>query len=95
MGPSRFFDSKPDPKGILKIRSKNFSPCDISALAVLSEKFFLICRARETGEIMAKQMPHLKIGCTLDSMLEEGAPYPGVPSAGWDPGTFVFISFFN
>uniref|UniRef100_A0A1I8BNS5 Serine/threonine-protein phosphatase PGAM5, mitochondrial n=1 Tax=Meloidogyne hapla TaxID=6305 RepID=A0A1I8BNS5_MELHA len=41
--------------------------------------FSTFMRARETGEIIVKQMPHLKTECTVDKMLEEGAPYPPEP----------------
>uniref|UniRef100_A0A1I8BQM2 Serine/threonine-protein phosphatase PGAM5, mitochondrial n=1 Tax=Meloidogyne hapla TaxID=6305 RepID=A0A1I8BQM2_MELHA len=48
--------------------------------------FSTLLRARQTGEIIIKQMPHLKIECTLDSILEEGSPYPAEPfKSHWKP----------
>nr|CAD2167815.1 unnamed protein product [Meloidogyne enterolobii] len=42
--------------------------------------------ARQTGEIIIKQMPHLKFNCKLDSILEEGSPYPAEPfKSHWRP----------
>jgi len=41
---------------------------------------------------MKKNMPHLEIECSLDSMLEEGAPYPPEPPvAHWKPKSAVFF----
>ncbi|CAK5087740.1 unnamed protein product [Meloidogyne enterolobii] len=48
--------------------------------------FSTLIRAKETGELMKKNMPHLEIECSLDSMLEEGAPYPPEPPIShWKP----------
>ncbi|KAF7632912.1 hypothetical protein Mgra_00007691 [Meloidogyne graminicola] len=53
--------------------------------------FSTLVRARETGEIMKNHMPHLEIECALDSMLEEGAPYPPEPPIShWRPKSAKF-----